>query len=70
MSDLQLSYAGAGDFVLRVRCVACGAFVRADGLPILMVYTADDGRTSLSRGIMLPVPHRSHASACRGEVER
>lgn len=70
MSNLRVEYAGSGDFVLRVRCEVCGAFVRADGLPIIMVYQTDNGRIAVSRGVMAPGVHRSHLAACRGRVER
>lgn len=70
MSDLSVENRGDGDFVLRVRCASCGAFVRADGLPIIMVYHTDNGRIAVCRGVMAPVVHRSHSDACRGTVER
>lgn len=70
MSDLQLVYSGNGDFMLRIRCEGCGAFVRVDGLPIIIVYRTDTGRDAISRGVMAPVVHRSHRDTCRGRVER
>lgn len=70
MSDLSVENCGDGDFVLRVRCASCGAFGRADGLPIIMVYKTDDGRVTVCRGVMAPVMHRSHSDACRGTVEQ
>lgn len=70
MSNLQIVYSGSGDFVLRVRCETCGTFVRADGLPIIMIYRTDTGRDAISRGVMAPVVHRSHLAICTGRVER
>lgn len=69
MSELRITNAGDGDFVLRVRCSACGAFVRADGLPIIMLYLSDNGRIAVSRGVMAPAPHRTHLATCRGTVQ-